>query len=128
MSAMTRRGFMTHLMAFGLVAGVTPFREAVGQERVTPGGVLRTTLSNEPNSLDPHRPITVYEFTMRGAFFNGLVEETPALTLKPALAENIVVSGIRAASETPYAATGYGAFCETFSAAIGTRSHGPSTS
>jgi peptide/nickel transport system substrate-binding protein len=91
-STITRRGFMSHLTAFGLVAGVTPLTEVLAQERPVSGGILRTTLYAEPNSLDPHRPITTIEFTMRGAFFNGLVEETPALALKPALAESWEVS------------------------------------
>ncbi len=90
--AMTRRSFMTHLTAFGLVASVAPLAQAGGEERPTPGGVLHTTLYAEPNSLDPHRPITTVEFTMRGAFFNGLVEETPALAVKPGLAESWEVS------------------------------------
>src|SRR5207237_653644 len=36
---------------------------AAGQP--VPGGTLRTTLQAEPNSIDPHRPITTVEFTVR---------------------------------------------------------------
>ena len=65
-------------------AGANP--TPVGQPVL--GGSLRTTLSAEPSSLDPHRPISTFEFSLRGAFFNALIEETPSLELGPALAES----------------------------------------
>jgi peptide/nickel transport system substrate-binding protein len=82
-----RRDFLAQVATIASAIGLAPFQAARAQQ-ATSGGLLRSTLYAEPSTLDPHRTITTIEFTLRGAFFNGLVEETPELILKPALAES----------------------------------------
>jgi len=92
---LTRRQFVTGaaaLAAGGALRWAVPATAAPATgpppARPTPGGVLRVTLGAEPTTLDPHRSSTLFDFHVKDAIFDGLLEDDFTQGPKGQLAES----------------------------------------
>ncbi|MGQ0551351.1 MAG: ABC transporter substrate-binding protein [Armatimonadota bacterium] len=95
---MTRREFVAgaaalaasgSLLRFAVPASGAPAPSpAQAPARPSTGGVLRTTLGAEPTTLDPHQSRTLFDFDVKDALFDGLLDDDFTEGPRGALAES----------------------------------------
>ena len=93
-SRLTRRQFVAGAAATvagsSLLQWSTPVlgAPAPAPARPTPGGLVRCTLGAEPTTLDPHKSSTLFDFDVKDAIFDGLLDDDFTAGPKGALAES----------------------------------------
>jgi len=95
-SRITRREFVAGAAAAAASGSLLRFAApalsapAPAQAPVRPsaGGVLRTTLGAEPTTLDPHQSRTLFDFDVKDALFDGLLDDDFTEGPRGALAES----------------------------------------
>jgi peptide/nickel transport system substrate-binding protein len=93
-SQLTRRQFVAGAAATvagsSLLEWATPVlaAPAPAPARPTPGGLVRCTLGAEPTTLDPHKSSTLFDFDVKDAIFDGLLDDDFTAGPKGALAES----------------------------------------
>src|SRR3990172_13268157 len=95
---MTRREFVAgaaalaapgSLLRFAVpVSGSPAPGPAQAPAKPSTGGVLRTTLGAEPTTLDPHQSRTLFDYDVKDALFDGLLEDEFTDGPRGALAES----------------------------------------
>ena len=77
------------LLRFAVPASGAPAPAAApAPARPSTGGVLRTTLGAEPTTLDPHQSRTLFDFDVKDALFDGLLDDDFTEGPRGALAES----------------------------------------
>ncbi len=91
-SRMTRRQFVAGAAAVVASSGLLKFAGAAAGApapvKPSTGGVLRTTLGAEPTTLDPHQSRTLFDFDVKDALFDGLLDDDFTGGPRGALAES----------------------------------------
>lgn len=93
---LTRRQFVVGAAAAAAAGGLLRLSPPVAgapaappaPARPSPGGVLRCTLGAEPTTLDPHKSATLFDFDVKDALFDGLLDDDFTEGAKGALAES----------------------------------------